>query len=134
MKREIVLTAAKDEDIPFIVELLKENGLPFSDIPDKGDSLFLARSDGAVIGIGGVEILGEYGLLRSLAVMREEQNRGYGRAVARGLIHHAREAGVKDLYLLTMTAAPFFEGLGFERVHRDLAPRPITLTSEFSNL
>ncbi|MBN2224745.1 MAG: hypothetical protein JW765_08750 [Deltaproteobacteria bacterium] len=53
MKREIVLTAAKDKDIPFIVELLKENGLPFSDIPDKRGSLFLARSDGTVIGIGG---------------------------------------------------------------------------------
>ncbi|MBN2224744.1 MAG: hypothetical protein JW765_08745 [Deltaproteobacteria bacterium] len=66
--------------------------------------------------------------------MPEEQDRGYGRAVARGLMHHARKSGVKDLYLLTTTAAPFFEGLGFERVHRDLAPRAITLTSEFSVL
>lgn len=134
MNEEIVLTAAKEEDIPLIVELLKENGLPFSDITLKRDSLFLARSNGAVVGIGGVEILGEYALLRSLAVVREERNRGYGRAVARTLIHHARKAGVKDLYLLTTTAAPFFEGLGFERIPRDRAPEAITLTSEFSGL
>jgi N-acetylglutamate synthase-like GNAT family acetyltransferase len=134
MKREIALTAAKREDIPLIVELLRENGLPFSDIPEKRDSLFLARSGGAVVGIGGVEILGKYGLLRSVAVIREERNRGYGRAVTEGLIGHATTAGVKDLYLLTTTAAPFFEGLGFERIRRDRAPLAITRTSEFSDL
>ncbi len=134
MRREIVLTTAAEKDIPYIVELLRENGLPDSDIPEKRASLFLARSDQAVVGIGGVEILGEYGLLRSLAVLREERNKGYGQAITRGLIHHARMAGVTALYLLTTTAAPFFEGLGFERIGRDLAPEPITLTSEFLGL
>ncbi len=134
MDREIILSAAEEEDIPFIIDLLEENGLPFSDIPAKRDSFFLARVNGAVVGIGGVEVLGEYGLLRSLAVIREERNRGYGRAVTRALIGHARKAGVRVLYLLTMTAAPFFERLGFERIQRDLAPLPITLTDEFSGL
>jgi amino-acid N-acetyltransferase len=134
MDQELVLWAAGKQDIPFIVELLGENGLPFSDIPEKYDSLFLARVSGAVVGAGGVEILGEHGLLRSLAIVREERSRGYGQAVTRGLIHHARKAGVKSLYLLTTTAAGFFEGLGFERIGRELAPGPITLTSEFSGL
>ncbi len=134
VKHELVLTPATERDVPFIVALLEENGLPSSDIPEKWGSLFLARSDGSVVGAGGVEILGEYGLLRSLAVTQGERNRGYGRAVVRGLTHHAQQAGVRELYLLTMTAAAFFEGLGFERVPRENAPLPITQTSEFCGL
>lgn len=134
MKRGIVLTPATERDVPFIMALLEENGLPSSDIPEKRGSLFLARSDGSVVGAGGVEILGESGLLRSLAVIQGERNRGYGRAVVRGLIHHARQAGVRELYLLTTTAAVFFEGLGFERVPRENAPLPITQTSQFCGL
>jgi N-acetylglutamate synthase-like GNAT family acetyltransferase len=134
VKRGIVLTPAGERDVPFIMALLEENGLPSSDIPEKWGSLLLARAEGSVVGAGGVEILREYGLLRSLAVMQGERNRGYGRAVVRGLIHHARQAGVRELYLLTMTAAAFFEGLGFERVPRDRAPLPIRQTSEFCGL
>ena len=134
MKREIVLVPTTERDVPFVVALLEENGLPSSDIPEKWGSLFLARSDGSVVGTGGVEILGEYGLLRSLAVIQGERNRGYGRAVVRGLTHHARQSGVRELYLLTTTAAVFFEGLGFERVPRENAPLPITQTSEFCGL
>lgn len=134
MEKEIILVPATEKDIPFIMALLEENGLPSSDIPSVWGSLFLACFEAAVVGIGGVEILGEYGLLRSLAVVQEERGRGYGQAVTRGLIHHARQAGVRELYLLTMTAAAFFEGLGFERVPRDRAPLPITHTSQFCGL
>lgn len=134
MNREIVLTPATDRDIEYIVGMLEENGLVSADIPEKIDRLFLAALDGAVVGVGGVELLGEYGLLRSLAIARDQRNNGYGRAVVRGLMHHARQMGVKSLYLLTTDAAPFFEGLGFGRVQRAQAPEPITLTSEFSTL
>jgi amino-acid N-acetyltransferase len=134
MDREIVLDAAREENIPFIMGLLEENGLPVSDIADKRGSIFLARSGDTVVGIGGVEILGEYGLLRSLAIVREQRGRGYGGAVVRELVRRARSAGVLRLYLLTTTAAPFFEGIGFERIEREQAPRPIAETSEFSNL
>ncbi len=134
MKREIDLIDAREADIPFIVDLLKENGLPISDIREKRDSLFLAGSEGAVVGIGGVELMGEYGLLRSLAVKQADRGKGYGQAITRGLIEYSRAAGVKELYLLTITAAPFFERLGFERIPRDRAPLPVTQTSEFSGL
>jgi len=134
MSRQIVLSGAAEADIPFIVGLLKENGLPFSDVPEKREAIFLALSDVRRVGIGGVELLGEYGLLRSLAVIEGERNRGYGAAIVEGLREHAREKGVRELYLLTMTAAPFFARLGFTRIKRDRAPEPITRTSEFSSL
>jgi len=134
VRREIVLTPATERDVPFIVGLLDENNLPSADIPDKWGALFLARSEETVVGIGGVEILGRYGLLRSLAVVRDLRGRGYGRAVTGGLLDHARRKGVTEIYLLTMTAAAFFEGLGFTRVQRESAPPPIASTSEFCGL
>ncbi len=134
MKRDVLLVGAKEADIAFMTDLLKQNALPFSDIPEKKDSLFLARSGSLVVGIGGVELLGEYGLLRSLAIKEEEQGKGYGLAVVKGLMNHARQGGVRELYLLTTTATPFFERIGFEKVRRDRAPFPITQTSEFTGL
>jgi amino-acid N-acetyltransferase len=134
MTHEIDLVGARESDIPFVVDLLKQNGLPFADIPEKREALFLARSGGSVVGIGGVEILGRSGLLRSLAVKQDERNKGYGRAITVQLMDHAGRAGVKELYLLTNTATAFFERLGFTRIGRDSAPRAITQTSEFSSL
>jgi amino-acid N-acetyltransferase len=128
------LEGAREADIPFIVDILQQNGLPFSDVPEKREALFLARSRGAVVGIGGMEVLGESGLLRSLAVKQDERNKGYGRAITMRLMDYAASSGVKELYLMTTTATAFFERLGFTRIGRDRAPRAITKTSEFSSL
>jgi amino-acid N-acetyltransferase len=134
MKRDVALVRAREKDVPFMMDLLRQSALPFSDIPEKVDSLFLVRSGSVVVGIGGVELMGEYGLLRSLAIEKEEQGKGYGLAVVNGLMDHARQGGVRELYLLTTTATPFFARFGFEKVGRDQAPRVITQTSEFAGL
>ena len=130
----VTLKKAGAGDIPRITRLLKEYRLPASDVPDKIDSLFLALSDRHVVGIGGVELLGEYGLLRSLAVNRDDQGRGYGTAITDALIGHARERGVRELFLLTIDAQQFFKRQGFEEIDRSLAPVPIKETSQFSCL
>jgi amino-acid N-acetyltransferase len=134
MMPSITLKKAQKDDIPFITGLLNENGLPFSDIPEIVSSLFVADIQGEVVGVGGVELYERYGLLRSLAVKQEFRNRGYGVAITKGLVDHAKKSGVFELYLLTMTAAPFFERLGFSRIDRDKAPKAIKETGEFSCL
>jgi amino-acid N-acetyltransferase len=47
---------------------------------------------------------------------------------------HARDAGVRNLYLLTTTAEGFFAGLGYRKVSRDQAPPGIAGTEQFSSL
>jgi amino-acid N-acetyltransferase len=85
-------------------------------------------------GVGGVELHGSDALLRSLAVDETLRGRGCGKALVATLEHHAREQGARRIYLLTTTAARFFEGLGYRAVARDAAPERIRATPEFSTL
>jgi amino-acid N-acetyltransferase len=50
------------------------------------------------------------------------------------MVEAARSLGVRELYLLTMTAAPFFVKHGFEKVERAKAPASLQGTTEFASL
>lgn len=87
-----------------------------------------------MVGIGAVEFCGDYGLLRSLVIEEPFRGKGYGKELCSQLMEYARTNGVKELYLLILTAADFFEKLGFERINRQTAPEPISQTTEFMSL
>nr|MDO8135527.1 arsenic resistance N-acetyltransferase ArsN2 [Candidatus Njordarchaeum guaymaensis] len=130
----IRLRKATRRDLPLIERLLKENDLPFQDVLAKIDSLFIVSSNSQNTGIGGVEVYGEYGLLRSVAIDKPFRGKGYGKALCDKLIQRAKRKGVKELYLLTTTADDFFRRMGFERVVRDSTPLVLQNTSEFRDL
>ncbi len=125
---------AKPEDLDFIVKLLKDNDLSHEDIASKVDCLFLGHTGDGIIGIGGVEIYEDNGLLRSLVIKKPFRSKGWGKELCSNLIEYARIQGVKELYLLTLTAADFFEKLGFIRIDRETAPSPLQQTIEFMSL
>ena len=131
---EVELKQATEEDLHFIESLLKSNGLPYEDIAAKVDCLFKGFSNEELIGIGGVEIYGDYGLLRSLVTMESIRGKGYGTVLCAKLLEYAKAKGVSEFYLLTTTADAFFEKVGFERFDRTLAPNAIQNTSEFADL
>ena len=131
---KVELKKASIDDLPFAEKLLGSNGLPYQDISSKIDCLFVGYSGSRNVGIGGVEVYGDYGLLRSLVIDVSSRGKGYGRALSLKLIEYAKQVGIRDLYLLTITADSFFEKIGFERIHRDEAPEIIRKTSEFSKL
>jgi len=58
-------------------------------------------------------------LLRSLAVDASVRGRGCARALVAAAERYARGRGVRRIYLLTTTAAKFFERLGYGAVARD---------------
>ena len=62
------------------------------------------------------------------------RRRGLGRQLVVELQQHAKAAGGRTVFLLTTTAAPFFEQLGYERVARDAAPGFIAASTQFSEL
>ncbi len=134
MNPQLELRNARKEDLPLIVELLRKSNLPCEDIPSKLDCMFIAHFGEKIIGLGGVEIYGMYGLLRSVVIKEDFRGKGYGRRLCLKLIERARQRGVKDLYLLTTTAEEFFRKLGFSVVDRDGAPEVIRKTDEFHSL
>jgi len=85
-------------------------------------------------GVVGLELLGTEALLRSLAVDAGARGSGNGRALVAAAEQHARGSGVGSIYLLTTTAAGFFERLGYARVEREGAPPAIRRTREFGEL
>lgn len=84
--------------------------------------------------VGGIEIHGHDALLRSLAVDAQTRGRGCGRALVAALEAHARAHGARHIYLLTTTAAQYFERFGYRVVARSAAPASISATKEFSTL
>ncbi|HSJ05907.1 MAG TPA: arsenic resistance N-acetyltransferase ArsN2 [Longimicrobiales bacterium] len=96
--------------------------------------VWVAEADGRVMGSAALEIHGEDGLIRSVAVDPGMQGRGTGRALVQRALGGAADAGVRRVYLLTTSASAWFAGLGFEEVQRNEVPAGIAGSAEFSAL
>jgi amino-acid N-acetyltransferase len=127
-------TMANDENVEAIVALLKTNNLPVSDI-NTGQRIFLvALSDGKTIGCVAVETYGDAGILRSLAVNNDYRGKGIGQKLVAETENWSRENGLKNLYLLTTTAAGFFSKMGWENTERTSVPESVGKSSEFASI
>lgn len=114
--------------------MLVEAGLTVSDLPRAGVQLLGVRINGQLRGLVGVEVHGEDGLLRSLVVSEASRKGGCGRTLVTHAEEWAARQGVRTLYLLTTTAAAYFERLGYGVVPRSEAPPAIAATAQFTSL
>ena len=115
--------------------LLREAGLPVDDlVAPMAVQLFGAFDGDELVGVVGLEGAGNDALLRSLAVVDARRGDGYGRALVASAEREAARKGVRCLYLLTTTAAEFFERLGYRRIARSDAPPAIAATPQFAAL
>lgn len=114
--------------------LLDASRLPTNDLEQPGRMFFAATANGSVCGVGGLESAGRDMLLRSLAVTPDQRYRGIGKAIAENLLDLARQRDVTNVYLLTTTAAAFFENLGFRQIEHAEAPKEIIETRQASSL
>lgn len=135
----IVVRDAGQDDWQAVQRLLDEAGLPVADLgPDRLEHFLIAERPGAdqceTLGIIGLEQFDQVGLLRSLVVGESDRKSGLGKRLVSALEANACYAGVKDLWLLTIDAERFFEGLGYKMMSRNSAPDSIRETEEFSGL
>lgn len=132
---EPVLAPCEPFDLAAVVALLREAGLPHSDVNSAMLAHFLlARRNGSAVGVVGLEPYGPVGLLRSLAVAPSERGLGLGTSLTRAIERHARACEVDTVYLLTTTAERFFGRLGYRAVRREEAPPAIQATAEYREL
>jgi GNAT superfamily N-acetyltransferase len=113
---------------------LEEAKLPTVDLVGADKVYFRLLDGNEARAYGGFEIRGSHALLRSIAVEGRHRGHGYGRTLINGLIAEARKRGLKDAYLLTETAAPFFAALDFVACAREQAPQEIAATEQFAAL
>lgn len=114
--------------------LLKSSGLPADDINYKRDLLVGYYEEGALVGTGGLEIHGGYGLLRSLSVKLGIRGKSVGTTITEFLLKQGKDKKLRGIYLLTETAKGFFERKGFQVVSRDHVPEEVKASSEFSHV
>lgn len=118
-----------------VKELLESCGLPVVDIPGNDQIQFFGiKTDGALSAVVGIEVYGEYALVRSLAVKQQFRGRGIGRDLIASLEDWARRKLVTRLFLLTETAGRFFGYQGYRPIPRSETPQVIEGTSEFSGI
>lgn len=125
---------ARPSDWPMIETLLQGASLPEDDAADHLDHFTIGIGEAGLAGVGGFERHGADALLRSFVVSPQLQGRRHGSTLLRHVLRDAAEAGITNVYLLTESAAPFFERHGFRLIDRHLAPPTIRNTQEFKHL
>lgn len=127
-----VLLATSDR--PRLHAALDAAGLPSGDLFLPGRRFFRLGLEGEAACYGGLEGDGPEMLLRSVVVPPSARGHGAGRAIVRALEAEAARLGAVRLHLLTMTAAAFFQGLGYCSAERTAAPPTIAATAQFTSL
>src|SRR5688572_33490984 len=133
MTAVFTIRAAQPDDMSAVEAALRDSELPVDGLHDQfGDGYAIAEASGRVIGVEGIEVHGDDGLLRSAAVVSSWRGQGVGDALTRDRITWARRRGLRSLYLLTTTAGNYFPRFGFSTVDRDAAPDAVKQSREFS--
>jgi amino-acid N-acetyltransferase len=131
---DIHILSALPEHRPDLESLLSANALPVSDLPDSLNGFYLALDGKAIVGAAGMEHWDDVGLLRSVAVAESHRSQHIARQLTDAVLAHARQAQVREMYLITNTADHYFEKYGFQRVDRSETPAVIAQTEQFSGL
>ena len=137
----------KDDGSPFLrdeqvavhdwrlAEALRAADLPTEDLAGSPGRFFSFRTlGGTPVGHGGFEVHGGDVLLRSIVVIPQARGRGIGRSIALLLMSRAFDQGARQAWLLTTSAVPFFDKLGFRTTSRENAPLAIRQTPQVAAL
>ncbi len=126
---------AQPSDLPAVLALLKEAGLPHQDLaPSRLEHFLIAAGGNTVLRAVGLEPYGRDGLLRSLVVRPASRFTSLGSQLVAAIEDHARKTGINTLYLLTTTGPDFFARRGYATMPRVEAPATVQATAEFTTL
>ncbi len=128
------ITPAGPEDLEPIQQLLIRSDLPSEDVTAFLPDFLVARLNGKIVGVIGLEVRGSGALLRSLAVADEQRGTGLGKELTARIVKHAQKRGVRQLGLLTTTAETFFAKRGFQPEPKNKAPHFVKASREYRDL
>jgi amino-acid N-acetyltransferase len=129
--RDVSIGPARAALLADALDLLAEAELPLEGVAERFSEFLVAQAGGRLVGVVGLEVYGASALLRSLAVRADQRGRGLGQALTRAALRQAQARGVRRIYLLTETAAPFFERFGFGVIRREAADPAVQESVEF---
>ncbi len=123
---------ARPHDLPEALALLASAQLPEHDVAERWGHYFVVREDdGRVVGVAGLEVHGEHGLLRSVAVDVDYRGQGIAASLVEAALERARVVPLRAVFLLTTTARAYFARHGFAECAREDAPAAVRESWEF---
>lgn len=122
---------AREADFESVIGLLEENLLPVAGVREHFKTFIVAKEGMKVVGCAGSETHPHVALLRSLAVLAGYRNAGLGRRLVRELLDRLAAHGVREFYLLTLSAERFFKKRGFKTIDRDEVHPQVLGSPEF---
>jgi amino-acid N-acetyltransferase len=131
---DIQIANARKEELPEVLALLDECGLPKEGLVDHRPTTLVARIGKEIIGCSALELYREYALLRSVAVKPSYRGRGVAARLTKAALDLAERHQVTTAYLLTETASAFFSKLGFKLIPRSEVPKQVQSSVEFTAL
>jgi C_GCAxxG_C_C family probable redox protein len=125
---------ASKSDIPEILSLLEQYSLPTQDILYEKQLFWMVKKDKQVLGTIAIENYEPFGLLRSFAVDPSNQNQGIGASMLYHAVAQSEKLGIEYLYLLTDTAARYFEMHEWTYIRRESVPKELLQSEEFKSI
>ena len=122
---------AEARDWPAVRDLLTEAGLPLDGAAEAFATGVVAGDGDRLVGCAAIEPYDGAALLRSVAVAPDQRGAGVGTSLVRAIEDLARERGAASLILLTETAEPWFDRLGYEVIDRSMVPADVAGSIEF---
>jgi amino-acid N-acetyltransferase len=123
---------ARAHDLRGALDLLGRAELTEQDVAERWGHYFVVREDdGRVVGVAGLEVHGEDGLLRSVAVEEEYRGQGLAASLVEAAVERAKRVNLRAVYLLTTTARDYFARHGFSDCPREEAPSAIRESWEY---
>lgn len=127
------MISAGPEDLPQTLELLERCGLPRDGLGASDTVIVVAKDDTTVMGCAALEVYGEAGLLRSVAVDPAHRSQALGRQLVERVLVFAEQYGIRELYLLTETATEYFPRFGFHPIAREAVSPAIHTSVEWTS-
>jgi amino-acid N-acetyltransferase len=117
-------------DLPVVLEFLKTFKLPTAGVNDQFQNFMLEFENDTLLGCAGLEVYGNAGLLRSVAVNSRRRSNGIGSRLVNVILENAKKQKLSSLTLLTETATDYFPKFGFKRVARAEIPESLHASEE----
>lgn len=120
-------------DWPAVRDLLVRVDLPLDGAEKAFETGLVAVESDRLVGCAAIETFDDgAALLRSVAVAPQRQGAGIGTSLVQAAEALARRAGADEMILLTETAEPWFQALGYERIDRATVAADVAASVEFA--